>query len=352
MTRDVVVVVQARTGSSRFPGKVVADLAGMPMLGLQLQRMRAVPCGSLVVATTTEERDDVVVEVAAAAGVPTVRGSEDDVLDRLATAVDAYPAPTVVRVTADCPLMDPRLISDAVSLHRSSGADYTSNTLVRTFPDGLDVEVLRREALQDAAREARRPEEREHVTPFVYRHPRRFRLASLTCRDRLGHWRWTVDTAEDLAHVGQLLGRLDDVVGCDWHALAKSVPAADQPAPPLLQPLLPGDWSTDPRWRASADVPNPMWVGPPPARQREPWWFRSLVSGSSWVNDPGTPFTWVWAVGDRRAPTGWQAYATDGESEQIWGDVPSEAQEPVARAIGDLLRCELRLCRPPSLVGA
>jgi spore coat polysaccharide biosynthesis protein SpsF len=147
-------VVQARTGSTRLPGKVLADLGGEPLLAFMLRRLRPIAVDRLVVATSDDRRDDAVAAVAERAGVAVVRGPEDDVLARFAIALDAHPADTVVRLTADCPLVDPDVVDEALALHRRSGAAYTSNTLIRTFPDGLDVEVVSADALTDAASHA------------------------------------------------------------------------------------------------------------------------------------------------------------------------------------------------------
>jgi spore coat polysaccharide biosynthesis protein SpsF len=212
VSEGVIAVVQARMGSTRLPGKVLADLDGVPMLRFMLDRLDRAPVDALVVATSTDERDDGVAEVAAAAGVDVVRGSEADVLGRFEAAMDRHPSRTIVRLTADCPFADPDVVATAIATHRSSAADYTSNTLVRTFPDGLDVEVVEATALRAAIAEARSPDEREHVTPFVYRRPERFALAAFVSESYLGDERWTVDTLDDLEFLRNLvqgLGRRD-----------------------------------------------------------------------------------------------------------------------------------------------
>ena len=153
-------VIQARMGSTRLPGKVLADLGGRPMLAFMLARVAPLVgrgVEEVVVATSDGAIDEPVAEVARAAGVAAVRGSEHDVLGRYLLALEDHPADTVVRLTADCPLTDPALVSEVLALHRRAGADYTSNTLIRTFPDGLDVEVMAAAALRTAAAEARRP---------------------------------------------------------------------------------------------------------------------------------------------------------------------------------------------------
>ena len=197
----VVCAVQARMGSTRLPGKVLADLGGRPMLRFLLDRLRGIPVDHLVVATSDRAQDDAVAEVAAVAGAHVVRGSESDVLSRYCAVLDDFPGDTVIRLTGDCPLVDPDVVEAVLDLHFAKKADYTSNVLPRTFPKGLDVEVVDAAALRQAAEEADDPGEREHVTPFIYRRPERYRLANLSNPEHLGDERWTVDTPDDLATV-------------------------------------------------------------------------------------------------------------------------------------------------------
>jgi spore coat polysaccharide biosynthesis protein SpsF len=212
-------VLQARMGSSRLPGKVVAELGGRPALAFMLDRLARLAVDQLVVATSTAAADARVEEVAKEKGVTVVRGPEDDVLARFIVALDAYPAMQVVRLTGDCPLMDPALVATALEVHAREGADYTSNTVVRTFPDGLDVEVVTAAALREAYEEAVDPAEREHVTPFVYRRPDRYRLAGFESGDDLGAERWTLDTAADLERIRDIVDQLDDPVGAGWREM-------------------------------------------------------------------------------------------------------------------------------------
>jgi spore coat polysaccharide biosynthesis protein SpsF len=198
---NLLCVVQARTGSTRLPGKVLREIDGRPMLGFMLDRLDALAVDELVVATSDLERDDPIAEIAQAAGRAVVRGPEDDVLARYALAVERHPAEHVVRLTADCPLADPALVERVVAHHVDTGADYTANVFPRTYPKGLDVEVVRAVALRDAAALAGAPAEREHVTPFFYRRPQLFRLANVRHDVALGDERWTVDTEEDLDFV-------------------------------------------------------------------------------------------------------------------------------------------------------
>ena len=194
-------IVQARTSSARLPGKVLRPLLGRPMLARQLERLERAPSLELLVATSHEPSDDPVAELCAGLGVDCFRGELDDVLDRFYRAARARGAEHVVRLTGDCPLCDPDVIEQVVALHRGGDFDYTSNTLERRFPDGLDVEAMRVSSLAAAWREAKSPDEREHVTAFLYRRPQRFRLGSLRAPADWSHFRWTVDEARDFAFV-------------------------------------------------------------------------------------------------------------------------------------------------------
>lgn len=207
----ILAILQARMSSTRLPGKVMRPLAGEPMIGRQIERLRrAASLDRLVVATSVGSEDDPLARYCEGAGVEVFRGALEDVLGRFAAAVQAFgPAQTLVRLTADCPLADPAVVDEVVRTHLESGADYTSNVLPnRTFPKGLDVEAVRAEALLTAAREASDPYEREHVTPFLYRRPERFRIASVERSPSLADLRWTVDTPEDYAFVSRVYDAL------------------------------------------------------------------------------------------------------------------------------------------------
>jgi spore coat polysaccharide biosynthesis protein SpsF len=197
-----IAILQARMSSSRFPGKVLAPLAGKPMVIRQLERIqRASSLDAVVVATSTDPSDDELVSVLTEEGIPVVRGSLDDVLDRFVTAMDEYRPDAVVRLTADCPLTSPAVIDKVVAHFHVSGADYASNTMTPTYPDGLDVEVVRAEVLREIAKIATDRAEREHVTLGVYRRHDQYRIENVTNAGDLSHLRWTVDTPEDYAFV-------------------------------------------------------------------------------------------------------------------------------------------------------
>jgi spore coat polysaccharide biosynthesis protein SpsF len=200
-----VAIVQARMGSTRLPGKVLQDLAGEPMLARVVNRTcRAKTLQEVVIATTTNTVDDVIVKLCEARGWSWFRGSEEDVLDRYYHAAKKYQADFIVRITSDCPLIDPEVIDHVVQefLERQPEVDYASNTWPRrTFPRGLDTEVMRMDVLERAWREDRNPAWREHVTPYIYRNPDRFRIHNVVSPVDYSAMRWTVDTQEDLAFV-------------------------------------------------------------------------------------------------------------------------------------------------------
>jgi spore coat polysaccharide biosynthesis protein SpsF len=206
-----VAVVQARTGSTRLPGKVLLPLNGRPLLSRVMGRAgRATRIDEVVVATTTKTNDDVLVELAENEGWPIVRGSESDVLDRYVHAARARGADVIVRITSDCPLLDPTVVDATIAAQAEGLFDYASNSLEpRTFPRGLDTEVMTRDALERAWREDTSPAQREHVTPYIYRHPELFRLCRVPAPVDYSSHRWCVDTEADYELVRRVYEALD-----------------------------------------------------------------------------------------------------------------------------------------------
>jgi glutamate-1-semialdehyde aminotransferase/spore coat polysaccharide biosynthesis protein SpsF (cytidylyltransferase family)/predicted dehydrogenase len=198
----VVAIIQARMGSSRLPGKSLAMIEGRPMLWHVIQRAkRALLVDRVVVATSTSPTDDVIVQMCLDEGVPCHRGSEADVLDRFYAAARAEKAAHVVRITADCPLIDPEVIDRVVRRFLRGDLDYASNAMVRSYPDGLDTEVFSFSALEKAWHEAVKVSEREHVTPYL--RSEKFRTANVENHSTSSyqHYRWTVDETEDLEFI-------------------------------------------------------------------------------------------------------------------------------------------------------
>jgi spore coat polysaccharide biosynthesis protein SpsF len=194
----VTAIVQARLASTRLPGKVLLDLEGRTVLERVLERVRASRLvGSALVATTVLEEDGEIAEFCRRGGIDFYRGSSEDVLDRFYQAALARGAEHVVRITADCPLLDPRVIDAVVERHLREGADYTSNICPPTFPDGEDVEALTFRTLERAWREATLRSDREHVTTYIRNNPGLFRTAGVSHPEDLSSKRWTLDNAED-----------------------------------------------------------------------------------------------------------------------------------------------------------
>lgn len=200
---NVVVVCQARTTSSRLPGKVLLPLTGEPVLVRQLERMAAVktPC-TVVVAIPTDSDDDPLEALCRAQGVPCYRGHPTDLLDRHLGAARAYEADAVVKIPSDCPLIDPAVIDRVLETYLADPEryDFVSNLHPATWPDGYDVEIMSRACLEEAGREAKKPHEREHTTPFFWDQPDRFRIGNVTPADgrdlSMSH-RFTIDYPDD-----------------------------------------------------------------------------------------------------------------------------------------------------------
>ncbi len=213
----ILAIIQARMGSTRLPGKVLRPIEGRPMLERVCERVRrSGAIDGLVVATTTEPGDRSILDECERLRIPVFRGSEHDVLERYHEAAGHHAADVVVRITADCPLIDPEVIDLVVSEFADRSPDYASNTLRRTWPRGLDTEVVTVAALHRARREATEPYERVHVTPYVYRHPELFRLHAVTGEEDHSGARWTVDVAEDLEFVRAVYRRLAAAGSFSW----------------------------------------------------------------------------------------------------------------------------------------
>lgn len=199
----IVGIIQARMGSTRLPGKVLADVHGQPMLKWLLDRLRSVKLiDEIIVATTLSPEDNGLVDWLSENNVAYFRGSEDDVLERFYECAKKHQADLVVRITADDPLKDPGIIAQAIAMvadHKE--VDYCSNSITPSYPEGLDIEVFRFSALEKSFQEARLSSEREHVTPYIWKNPDLFKVTSLKFDQNLSHWRWTVDKPDDLEFV-------------------------------------------------------------------------------------------------------------------------------------------------------
>lgn len=207
----VIAIVQARTSSSRLPGKVLKKILGKPMILLELERLqRCRMINKIILATSTDTSDDVLEETVKNAGFSTYQGNLNDVLDRYYKCANQYSPVHVVRITGDCPVIDPRIVDSIIIKHLQENNDYTSNVLEpATFPDGLDTEVIKFSALEYAWKKAALPSEREHVTQYIIKHPEIFKHGSIFCElSDIGGERWTVDEPEDFNFIQQIYERL------------------------------------------------------------------------------------------------------------------------------------------------
>ncbi|OGS06609.1 MAG: hypothetical protein A2270_11890 [Elusimicrobia bacterium RIFOXYA12_FULL_51_18] len=202
MTVENLCIIQARMGSTRLPGKVLMDLGGRTVLARVLERAAASrSLSEVAVATGIGPENLPIVKFCSAKGIRVFCGSEGDVLDRFYQFAKLVKPENIVRITADCPLMDPRVIDLVVKAHLRSGADYTTNTAPPTFPDGEDVEVFTFRALERAWNKAALMSEREHVTPYIRKHPGMFKIHSVKNTTDLSGKRWTLDNPEDFEFV-------------------------------------------------------------------------------------------------------------------------------------------------------
>lgn len=214
--KKVVAIVQARMGSTRLPQKVFKEIDGRPMLWHVVDRLkRAKLIDEIVVATTTKEEDKLIIQLAKDSNVEGYAGSEKDVLDRYYQAARTYKTDIIVRITADCPLIDPEVVDKVIKYFLEGDFDYVSNTNVgarmahkQTYPVGLDTEVFSFNALQRAWNEAKMLSEREHVTPYIWKNPKIFKVSSVEYGEDLSHIRLTVDYEQDLRFVREIYRRL------------------------------------------------------------------------------------------------------------------------------------------------
>lgn len=202
--------LQARVGSSRLPRKVLKDISGKPMLLHQIDRLKkSKNIDEIVVLTSLDESDDEILMLCVDNGIQCFRGDLDDVLSRFVGALTEFPCDNVIRVTGDCPLLDWELVDFVVNKHIEKGVDYTSNTIEPTFPDGLDIEVIKKEALLDACSKVKEKYEKEHVTYFIYNNPDVYSIYNVT--NPLGdesHMRWTVDEPADFQFINAIYSEL------------------------------------------------------------------------------------------------------------------------------------------------
>ncbi|MEC0234311.1 glycosyltransferase family protein [Paenibacillus kribbensis] len=214
---NIVAIIQARMGSTRLPGKVSLDLLGLTVLERVVKRIKKVKqINKIVVATTDLTSDETIVKLAHKADVEVYRGSESDVLKRYYEAAVTHHADVIIRITSDCPVIDPVIIDELIANYITGSYDYVSNTIERSYPRGLDAEVFSFASLEKAHLEAKNMEQREHVTPYIYQNPDQFSLLSVTCAKDYSNYRWTLDTTEDWELIQQIYTYFKDRDSFDW----------------------------------------------------------------------------------------------------------------------------------------
>ncbi|OBA01905.1 acylneuraminate cytidylyltransferase [Paenibacillus polymyxa] len=214
---NIVAIIQARMGSTRLPGKVNLNLLGVTVLERVVERIKKVKqISKVVVATTDLTIDETIVNLAHKAGVEVYRGSESDVLKRYYETAVTHNADVIIRITSDCPVIDPMIIDQLIKNYITGSYDYVSNTIERSYPRGLDAEVFSFASLEKAHLEAKSTEQREHVTPYIYQNPDRFSLLSVTYPKDFSNYRWTLDTTEDWELIQQIYTYFKDRDSFDW----------------------------------------------------------------------------------------------------------------------------------------
>jgi spore coat polysaccharide biosynthesis protein SpsF len=205
----IVAIIQARMGSTRLPGKVMKKVLGKSLIKYQIERVqRSEYIDEIVIATTTKEKDLPIIQFCNQHSIPYYRGSEENVLSRYYEAAKLFNADIIVRLTSDCPIIDPQVMDQVIQYYLENNYDYVSNTLVRTYPRGMDTEVFSFDVLEKVYLEAKESNHKEHVTSYIYQHPEIFHLGCVTNDVDYSHHRWTVDTEEDFQLIKNIIEHL------------------------------------------------------------------------------------------------------------------------------------------------
>ena len=205
------IIVQARMTSTRLPGKVMKVVCGKPLLEHLIDRLKRVKYADrIVIATTVNETDDIIVELCEKLDISYYRGSEEDVLGRYYETAVEYGGDIIIRITSDCPVIDPEVVDYLINFFTNNieKYDYVSNTLERSYPKGMDAEIVSFKALKEAHFNAYDPFDREHVTPFIKKRPQQFRLYNILYKTDMSRCRWTLDTPEDLELISKIFESL------------------------------------------------------------------------------------------------------------------------------------------------
>jgi len=206
--KRTVIIIQARMGSTRLPGKILKKIMGRPLIEYQIERLKKIEnADNIAIATTVHEDDQIIVDLCKQLGYLYYRGSENDVLSRYIDAAILFDAELIVRINADCPLIDPNVVKRVIKYFHENipKYDYVSNILKPSYPIGYHTEVFSLDALKKAHKNAKDLEEREHVTPYIYRNPKEFKIGSVELDVNYSHHRWTVDYAEDFDLIKKII---------------------------------------------------------------------------------------------------------------------------------------------------
>lgn len=209
---NIVAIIQARMGSTRLPEKVLKKIKDKVVIDYVIERLRFCEnLNDIIIATTTSKKDDILQQYAKSKDINCFRGSEEDVLNRYYCAAKKYESDKIVRITSDCPLIDPWIVDTVIEKHIEKKADYTANIIKRTFPRGLDVEIFDFNVLEDTQKNAHDKYQREHVTPYILEHPEKFILKNVEAKGKLRRpdIRITLDTKEDFELIEKILLNFD-----------------------------------------------------------------------------------------------------------------------------------------------
>ena len=213
-------IIQARVSSTRLPQKVIKKIEGKTVLEHLILRVKKVKnCDKVILATTDKKDDDVLGKIAKELNVLAFRGSENDVLDRYYQVAKLFKIDPIVRITADCPLLDPKIVEKVIDFYFSGNYDYISNTHPPTFPDGMDVEIFNFKSLEKSWKKAKLRSEREHVTAYIFKNPKLFKIGNITYEKDFSHLRLTLDEKEDLILIRKIYKELypkNPFFGLEW----------------------------------------------------------------------------------------------------------------------------------------
>ena len=204
-----IAIIQVRMGSTRLPGKVLKKLNGITVLESLLNQLNySKLLNDKIIATTSNSEDDVIVNFCKSKEIKYFRGSQDDVLDRYYNCAKKFSINTIIRITSDCPLMDPQVVDDVIDFYLKNSYDYVNNFYKRTYPYGNDVEIFSLKVLEKVWEKATKPSEREHVTPYIYNNPDEFSLGWIENKENLSEFHWTIDRKEDLIFVQNIFKKI------------------------------------------------------------------------------------------------------------------------------------------------